>query len=77
MPFIIPTEQRIKHLIATYNEGGFEAAMITENTGHYYITELEEIGPTYIMDDFGDAVCITFEMFWQRAYIFPPLNVLT
>lgn len=56
---------RIAHLIATYNEGGYEAAQITHKSGLFYATELEDIGPSYLMDDFGQAVRVTIEMLGQ------------
>lgn len=78
MPFLIPSEERITHLINTFSEGGFEAAQITEKSSlFYYMTELEEIGPIYVMDDFGDALCVSFEMLHQHMYIHPPLAALT
>jgi hypothetical protein len=73
------TQSHINHLISTYSEGGFEAAKITEkgNTQHYYQTELEDIGPVYLMDDFGTGIVVSWEMLMQRMEIFPPLHVLT
>jgi hypothetical protein len=78
MPFLIPSEDRINFLIETFSEGGFDAAMITEKSNFfYYITELEEIGPCYLMDDFGNGIAIEDAMFWQRGFIYPPLAELT
>jgi hypothetical protein len=78
MAFFEPTQERIDYLIDMYSEGGFESAMITEKSDHhYYETELQDIGPLYIMDDFGNAQIVAFEMFGQEMFIFPPLKVLT
>lgn len=78
MSFFIPSEERIAHLIETFDEGGFEAAQITHKANfHYYGTELEEIGPLYLMDDFGNGIPVDWEMFRQRSFIYPPLAALT
>ena len=74
---ITNSEERITHLIDTYSEGGFEAARITEKGTFYYSTELEEIGPMYLMDDFGTGIIVEDHMLWQRFFIYPPLSVLT
>jgi hypothetical protein len=71
------SRQRINLLIDQYSEGGFEAARITERDTFYYTTELEDIGPMYIMNDFGDAIMVTSEMSRQKFVIYPPLNALT
>lgn len=82
MPYIIPTQERINFLIAEFmKEGGTtDAAMITEKEhehGPYYITEMEDVGPLYLMDEFGEAIKVSWEMFGQYAYIYPPLAALT
>jgi hypothetical protein len=77
MPFIIPTEQRVSFLIATYSEGGYEAAQITKKDPLYYITELEDIGPMYIMDDYGNTVKVDWDIHAQQCVAYPPLNALT
>lgn len=79
MPFIIPTKARIAHLINNYDNGAFYEAQITEksNVYPYYKTELDDIGPSYIMDDFGNGILVEIEMFVQRMFIMPPLAALT
>jgi hypothetical protein len=59
------SNERVAHLIATYNTGGYEAAQITHKTGLFYTTELEDIGPMYLMDDFGQAVMVSIKMLGQ------------
>ena len=52
--------------------------MITEKGDfHHYTTELEDIGPMYVMDDFGNAIVVKMNMLQQLFFIYPPLNVLT
>lgn len=79
MPFLIPSEDRVAHLIKNYDKGAFYEAQITEksNVFPYYKTELEDIGPSYIMDDFGNAIMVEIEMIVQRMFIMPPLAALT
>lgn len=77
MPYFVPTEERVKYLIENYTMAIDEAQITEKDNFFYYITELEEIGPTYIMDDFGNAVVITIDMIVQRMAIYPPLQVLT
>ena len=75
---IIPSQQRINHLIHTFSDGGFEAAQITNKSCQfYYLTELQDIGPLYIMDDFGNAIQVGMNMLVQKMYIHPPLTALT
>lgn len=79
MPFIIPSEERISHLIKNYDNGAFYEAQITEKSDAYpyYKTELEDIGPSYLMDDFGNGIIVEIEMFVQRMFIMPPRAALT
>lgn len=67
MPFHIPSEARISHLIRTFDKGGQDEAMIIDQnrTTGYYSTELEEIGPCYVMDDFGNGQQVSFDDFAQ------------
>lgn len=75
---IIPSQQRINHLIHTFSDSVFEAVQITNKSCQfYYLTELEDIGPLYIMDDFGNAIRVGMDMLVQKMYSHPPLNALT
>lgn len=78
MPFFTSSPERIKHLFDIFNEGGFEQAQINDKSDfHYYTTELEDIGPSYVMDDFGNAHIVTIDMWVQTFWIYPPLAELT
>lgn len=79
MPFFISSDERIAYLIKNYDKGAFYEAQITEksNTYPYYKTELDDIGPSYIMDDYGNTIIVEIEMFVQRMFIMPPLAALT
>ena len=75
---ITGSQARILHLFDILNEGGSEQARIThKDCVFFYVTELEDVGPMYIMDDFGNAQSITWERWGQHAFIYPPLAELT
>jgi hypothetical protein len=61
------SNSRISMLLQHYSEGGFEAARITEKKPLFYITELEDMGPMYIVDDFGNSTMLSFELMAQQV----------
>lgn len=72
------SEARISYLFSIFNEGGTDQARITHKDDvFFYVTELEDIGPMYIMDDFGNAIKLSWEMWGQHFWIYPPLAELT
>lgn len=72
------TQQRLNYLFDKFNEGGSQEAVITKKSdAHHYTTELEDIGPIYLMDDFGNAVVVSWEMWGQYFFFASYKGVLT